>query len=920
MLCIDQKNGIYVTPKNPHGARLPIHVCITVYAKECPVCRVLVRFQEYQSGFHNFNDKVLLSVPLCSLLTTGLSNHIAVGRLLRTLESHSRATVPYNTLRKAFYHFCALREYTYGYFCYRCGHHPPVLIGDTNWKVAFDLPVHLMRRPDLENCSPQDTQVNVAARWENLEKEIIATGFCEDTSSNPFSSPLTYSVFTPWIGKHSRINDVVPKTEIFKGLSQKYRESSRKANLEIDEDQILQLLDCKQPKKEDLVQACTDLGVSTTGSQTDLINRLEELLLYKEIYPKMFVKLQKAGGGVLHMGCTHGVVFYQSPLWWKESARDHGDALLSFKYPPTVFISDIAGRVARHVNNRTQQMFFQPHDGRVCAPTEDNIREATTGNLKINPVWVQNLRQKSRGPVENTKTDRFSTAHPETGTPERYSLYDRFHEKNQKRPEERLRSLKLLPDLASLLNSAVAEQINRELSSIRYSLCQMKDTYYMFSLRLYFHLHNERLNNTFLNQVQKHSLELVHIGLHGKLLLAKAEPSQRPPENQVRVQECTVTSDGEEQNNFSVSMFPIDEQHKERLTQLYAVQRRENLIIARFSRYATLELRDLKSLCPPHLLQDSGKCEMPWLTDNAVSCRLAQIAGEAQNVVALSTDTFILWHRDWIASKKIEESHVKVLENSQKILCPRIVGKGDSPERGCHFIIWVFDVPAKEIRIYDNTQQYVTIRNSDMDILKEAFKQYESLEGWTVSNPHQWTKNDGYNCGVFVCTMAEMEAKHLKMCPEVLHTGQLLHLRIYHATCMVKNLQTEDFPPEMGLGDGISENRCMAQDIKVCVFQKVGKKAMHPHVKEVEWIQCDICNGWLHTDCAGIIPATVTKDTPFSCGCNMQQPYLYESTLSLIKKGLLVNLLMEDHEIMVIYIYYCTPLSTSCVTVLHYVN
>ncbi|KAG1925550.1 hypothetical protein F2P79_025471 [Pimephales promelas] len=26
-----------------------------------------------------------------------------------------------------------------------------------------------------------------------------------------------------------------------------------------------------------------------------------------EIYPKMFVKLKKAGGGVLHMGCTHGV-------------------------------------------------------------------------------------------------------------------------------------------------------------------------------------------------------------------------------------------------------------------------------------------------------------------------------------------------------------------------------------------------------------------------------------------------------------------------------------------------------------------------------------------------------------------------------------------------------------------------------------
>ena len=137
-------------------------------------------------------------------------NHIAVGRLLRTLESHSRISVPHNTLRRAFYHFCALRKYSYGYFCYRCGDHPPILIGDMNWKVAFDLPgenctwvdelkqkwmrytsgwwlivsissllVHLMRRPDMENCSPQDTQVNVAARWENLKKEIIATGFCE---------------------------------------------------------------------------------------------------------------------------------------------------------------------------------------------------------------------------------------------------------------------------------------------------------------------------------------------------------------------------------------------------------------------------------------------------------------------------------------------------------------------------------------------------------------------------------------------------------------------------------------------------------------------------------------------------------------------------------------------------------------------
>jgi len=67
-------------------------------------------------------------------------NHIAVGRFLRTLGEHSKVYIPHNTIRKAFYHFSALRSYTYNYFCYRCGHHPPILIADTNWKVAFDLP------------------------------------------------------------------------------------------------------------------------------------------------------------------------------------------------------------------------------------------------------------------------------------------------------------------------------------------------------------------------------------------------------------------------------------------------------------------------------------------------------------------------------------------------------------------------------------------------------------------------------------------------------------------------------------------------------------------------------------------------------------------------------------------------------------
>lgn len=38
------------------------------------------------------------------------------------------------------------------------------------------------------------------------------------------------------------------------------------------------------------------LGVSSEGSVADMINRLLELLKFKDIYPKLFVKLQKASG------------------------------------------------------------------------------------------------------------------------------------------------------------------------------------------------------------------------------------------------------------------------------------------------------------------------------------------------------------------------------------------------------------------------------------------------------------------------------------------------------------------------------------------------------------------------------------------------------------------------------------------------
>lgn len=220
-------------------------------------------------------------------------------------------------------------------------------------------------------------------------------------------------------------------------------------------------------------------------------------------------------GGVLHSSCMHSVVYYCSPLWWQESARDHTDALLSFKIPPTIYISDIAGRVARHANNRTRQQFFQPFDGRLCKATPENISKATQKQLSVTFPWTTRLTTKA-GPSLET---RVHGPHPITRTEDRFSLYDKFHQKNQRRPEERLRSLDLVPEIADLLNSSLAEQLNKELANSRYFLCQLKDVHYMFMLRLVFHLHNQRINLAFLSKMQKMAQGNADIGEDGRVWL-----------------------------------------------------------------------------------------------------------------------------------------------------------------------------------------------------------------------------------------------------------------------------------------------------------------------------------------------------------------------------------------------------------------
>lgn len=47
---------------------------VATYYKQCPQCETCYRYQDWKDGLHNFNDDVILDIPLC--LT--FRNHLQV--------------------------------------------------------------------------------------------------------------------------------------------------------------------------------------------------------------------------------------------------------------------------------------------------------------------------------------------------------------------------------------------------------------------------------------------------------------------------------------------------------------------------------------------------------------------------------------------------------------------------------------------------------------------------------------------------------------------------------------------------------------------------------------------------------------------------------------------------------------------------
>ena len=155
---------------------------------------------------------------------------------------------------------------------------------------------------------------------------------------------------------------------------------------------------------------------------------------------------------------------------------------------PNVIIYDKSYKVPSQLIDIASHGRYMPNSGRVCEATDENIHWAKERKLTISMPW---LEEPNDPPPEGNP-------HPVTGCNEVYFLTDTLHEMNCKMPAEKLRSTRLVLELAGKLNTQVLEQINAEIGRSMYFLNEMSAYKQVFVLGLLMHLHNEKVNGKLL--------------------------------------------------------------------------------------------------------------------------------------------------------------------------------------------------------------------------------------------------------------------------------------------------------------------------------------------------------------------------------------------------------------------------------------
>ncbi|KAL1250956.1 hypothetical protein QQF64_018752 [Cirrhinus molitorella] len=452
------------------------------------------------------------------------SKNTAVGRVVQCLElTIGEQFPPAKTVLHAYLHFEALTSDEYEYSCVTCGDHPPIVIMDLHRKGAFNMSLSDIKPPPKEF----NGNVNIEDFWRKLSLQMIGRGFVKKQSDNPFTVDPSYHLWAPWIGRNTRKSNQCLNTEFQKIHQPKEAEL---CEITVSEDRLKNEL---YKKKVSVIRKlCKECGVDSIGSKSDLLERLSSEMKSRQTYDKVFEKIWGASGGWAVVMCPCGIVYSIKCCLRAESPRDFSDILLSWKHIPNIVIYDFARGLATHTNLRyPEALTFTPHEGRLADPTDDNIKMAKEGKLKISLPWLN---------VKKQVPD--SHGHPITGSAEHYALNDKFHEENSKDKRDVLRKIGLVAQLAGKVNSQVAEQFFSKLKKNNYFLNMTLPSTHVFLMRSIIHHHNSQKNLRRLEAFRRVFGTEVVLNINQQAVLATSEITETTKSGATNDHQVTKTN------------------------------------------------------------------------------------------------------------------------------------------------------------------------------------------------------------------------------------------------------------------------------------------------------------------------------------------------------------------------------------------
>ena len=189
-----------------------------------------------------------------------------------------------------------------------------------------------------------------------------------------------------------------------------------------------------------------------------------------------------------------------------------------------------------------------------------SVASAELGILEKRLPWIQNEGAPSL-PFPENECDIDEFAHPTTNVTDRYSLSDRFHEKNSSQKRALLRRVTLVPEFNGIINTEAEEQLHSLIDRFNYCLNTMRPVNHLFMMHLKVHLHNSGINRTFRANIEStfsaqagHAVE-TEFDNYGRLLLRLT--GDEPPLSPIipvsancrnRSSSSTGTASGEDHN------------------------------------------------------------------------------------------------------------------------------------------------------------------------------------------------------------------------------------------------------------------------------------------------------------------------------------------------------------------------------------